>query len=349
MQENKKIVFIIPYFGKLPYYFHLWRQTALFNSKFDFLFITDIPEIQAYGNIKVLSMTFAEFQKKVQSRFDFTISLENPYKLCDYKPAYGYILEDEIKNYEFWGHCDIDVLLGDIDKFINENVLEKYDKIYEHGHMTLYRNTEENNRVFMNQGEYPEYNYQEVYQSRESYYYDEYYGMMLKSRRMNINTYLNPKEFFDVRTNCLEFVDVHDDRFKDVYFELSNGCIWAKMKDTSISKEIAYVHFQKRKMNYSKIDNLDNIMNTPIYIHLNEAEIFLENKKMPILKSKLYKVRSKYLHIVDFYKRYQLVKDEYVSIITYYKSRKKFKERRRAANILLEENNIENVDKKQFI
>ncbi len=346
MQENKKIVFIIPYFGKIPEYFDLWRKTALSNSKFDFLFITDIQEITEHKNIKVMSMTFGELQKKVQSRFEFPISLEEPYKLCDYKPAYGYIFEQEIEAYDFWGHCDIDMLLGNLEKFITSNILETYDKIYEHGHMTLYRNNKECNRMFMNNGDYPEYNFQEVYQSKESYYYDEYYGMMLKERRLNVNTYLNTKEFFDVRTNSLEFVDAHEDDYIDMYFELYQGSLIARKRDGSYFQEVAYAHFQKRKMNYTKINGIDDIFNTHIYIYPNIADTTFNATKISVWKSKGYKLRAKYLHMKDFYKRYQLVKDEYGSIRSYYESRQKFKERRGIANILLKGESSGSMDTK---
>ena len=46
---------------------------------------------------KIVAIGNAEIREKIQSKFDFKISLEEPYKLCDYKPAYGYIFEEFIR------------------------------------------------------------------------------------------------------------------------------------------------------------------------------------------------------------------------------------------------------------
>lgn len=43
------------------------------------------------------------------------------------------------------GHCDIDLLWGDIRKFLTDDILERYEKIGNQGHSTLYKNTKEVN------------------------------------------------------------------------------------------------------------------------------------------------------------------------------------------------------------
>lgn len=74
-------------------------------------------------------MSFEKLKELVQSHFDFQISLEAPYKLCDFKPAYGDIFKDYAEKYDFWGHCDFDMIFGNLRKFFNEDKLEKYDKV----------------------------------------------------------------------------------------------------------------------------------------------------------------------------------------------------------------------------
>ena len=68
------------------------------------------------------------------------VVLHKPYKLCDYRICYGAVFQDFIKNYDFWGFCDIDLLWGNIRTFITEGILNKYDKIGFQGHSTLVRN-----------------------------------------------------------------------------------------------------------------------------------------------------------------------------------------------------------------
>ena len=65
------------------------------------------------------------------------------------KPAYGYIFSDFISGYKMWGHCDIDTLMGHLEDFITDRDIAIYDKMFTLGHMIIYKNTEENNRLFM--------------------------------------------------------------------------------------------------------------------------------------------------------------------------------------------------------
>ena len=104
----QKIVIIFPYFGTLPVQYKMWRASALKNPTVDFLFFTD-ADVEPAKNILVHNMRFEEFQKITQQAFDFPIVLNRPYKLCEYKQAYGYILQEYIKEYDFWGFGDLDL------------------------------------------------------------------------------------------------------------------------------------------------------------------------------------------------------------------------------------------------
>ena len=42
-----------------------------------------------------------------------TMTIEDAYKLTDFKPAYGEIFQDYIIQYDFWGFTDIDLIYGD--------------------------------------------------------------------------------------------------------------------------------------------------------------------------------------------------------------------------------------------
>ena len=109
---------IIPYFGKLPNYFDLWLESVRHNLDYNFLIITDeeiennLPE-----NVRVIKSSFEDLVKKIQSLYPFKISLKSPYKLCDYRPAYGEIFKEELVKYDFWGYCDVDLIFGSINHF----------------------------------------------------------------------------------------------------------------------------------------------------------------------------------------------------------------------------------------
>lgn len=145
-----KVCFIIPYFGKLPDYFRVFLKTCSYNKRFQWLLVTDsVIEYQLPANVQIISMTFPDLIKLVNARMGFETALDRPYKLCDFKPAYGYIFENYLSGYDFWGHCDIDTVMGNLSSFLTYDLLAKYDKLFCMGHFVLYRNTYDNNRIFM--------------------------------------------------------------------------------------------------------------------------------------------------------------------------------------------------------
>jgi len=150
--KRNRITFICPYFGKLPEdYFQLWLNSCEVNEFCEWLIFTDDCTNYEYPpNITPIYLEFDEFRELIQKKFSFSIALDNPYKLCDYKPLYGYIFEEKIRDSEFWGYCDIsDCIFGNLKKFLTSEILEQYDKINYLGHMTIYRNDYRLNRLFL--------------------------------------------------------------------------------------------------------------------------------------------------------------------------------------------------------
>ena len=142
-----KIALIIPYFGKFRNDNDFWLKSIELNPTIDILIFTD-QQIKVPENVKLIAMSFIDFRRLIQSKFDFDVSIPQPYKICDFRPAYGYILSDYLSGYDFWGHCDNDLIFGNIRKFIPDSILNSYDKILRRGHFTLYRNKPETNDFF---------------------------------------------------------------------------------------------------------------------------------------------------------------------------------------------------------
>ncbi len=169
------IAYVVPYFGKLPNYFPLWLTSCKCNPTVDWLVFTDDKTEYDYPeNVKVTYCTLDDIRDKAQALFDFTISLERPYKLCDFKPAYGEIFQKELEGYDFFGHCDIDQVWGNIRAFYTDEVLENYDKIGFDAHSVLYRNTEEMRSLYRTivDGEETQ-NYINVYSTDKGFAFDE--------------------------------------------------------------------------------------------------------------------------------------------------------------------------------
>ncbi len=150
----KKIVIIIPYFGQYPYYYRLVIKSMLANKTVDWLFFTDQEEPEEKNNIKVIRCNLNDFNKLAEKKLSLTLNIKDPYKICDYKPAFGKIFEDYIKDYDFWGHADMDVIWGDI-RFFIDKYLNSYDIISAAkdriaGCFSLYKNTEQIKNLYQN-------------------------------------------------------------------------------------------------------------------------------------------------------------------------------------------------------
>lgn len=302
----KSIIFIIPYFGKLPEYFDVWKMSALYNKTVDFLFFTDIDELQEEENIKVVHISFNDFVKNFQEKFNFEISLQRAYKLCDFRPTYGFVLHDFVKDYDFWGNCDIDLIFGDIRRFITDDLLEKYEKILEHGHFTLYKNDVKMNSIFMSGNGYGEYNYKNVLSSPESLYFDECLGMQQICRKQNIKTYYNQDIFFDVKPWEKPFKHINGND-QSTIFKYAGGKIYKLTMlsdDTIEEEEIMYAHFQKRRMDWGIVSG---DYSQSFYIKPNKAfnTERLTRADFACKGINAYKLKKKIERLKEYIKRYK--------------------------------------------
>lgn len=255
-----KIALIVPYFGKLPNYFQLFLDSCACNPGFDWLIFTDDGRPFRYPeNVHKLPMSFSECKALIRSRFDFEIALPTPQKLCDYKCAYGYIFQDYLNGYAWWGHCDLDQIFGDLGAFVTEEMLHSYDKIGSLGHLTLYRNTPDNNRVFMNPLK-GRARYREVFTTERGCAFDEWLpdninDIYLESGRPlsldnpggDIHSYHTAFRLvdYDISRRCYQVSPVHNSVFrwedgKLTQFYRENGQLQ--------QREFPYVHLQKRQM-----------------------------------------------------------------------------------------------------
>lgn len=261
----KKLILISTYFGSLPSYFKLWLKTAEKNSDVDFFIYSDCEHGNLPKNVKIIPTSFDDIKKRVQSKFDFKIKLSTPYKLCDYKPAYGYIFEEDIKPYEYWGHFDLDTMLGRLTAFLPD---KKYEKIYSHGHLCIYRNTYENNRRFMLDGGM---SYKDAFTTDNILVFDETNGIQIKYNLLNIETY-NPRCFADISRHAHKFGLVvilpKPENFiynygKQVFYYENSAVYRSFFKDGKIeSQEFNYIHFSSRKMPIH-FENAESFFITP--------------------------------------------------------------------------------------
>lgn len=252
MKDYKKINMIIPYFGKFPNYFPLFLRSCEMNPTINWTIISDNQDYYKYPkNVNFIFMTFEELKDRVYSLFNFSIYLEHPYKLCDYKPAYGYIFYDLIKDFDYWGYCDIDVVYGNVRKFLTEDVL-KFKKIFVLGHFSLVENDKSCNEMFMATSLY-----KTVFSNKGSYNFDEEF-----MNKPNINKIFESngipvyKESFaaDIYTKSSDFILDYGDSIcenrKNAFFIWNDGKLIRYIEENNriLEKEFMYIHLQKRKM-----------------------------------------------------------------------------------------------------
>jgi len=143
---KNKIATIIPYFGKWPEWIELYFYSCSKNECIDWYFFTDCEGIKTqYPNVHFENMFFSDYCKIVSERLKIEFKPTSPYKLCDLKPFYGYIHQDILKTYDFWGFADVDVVWGNIKDFYTDKLLDKYDVFSTHndrlsGHFCILRN-----------------------------------------------------------------------------------------------------------------------------------------------------------------------------------------------------------------
>jgi len=149
-QSASSIAIIAVHFGVLPNYFQLWLDSCGHNEKFNWLVFADadLSSYAAPGNVGFRPMTLSGFRERMSDALGFEVGLGSPYKVCDFRPAFSVLLEGEARRYDYWGHCDLDMIFGDLSRFVTADLLARYDKTFSVGHLTLYRNCALANEMF---------------------------------------------------------------------------------------------------------------------------------------------------------------------------------------------------------
>ncbi|MCD7994563.1 MAG: hypothetical protein LUK37_23400, partial [Clostridia bacterium] len=157
----------------------------------------------------------------------------------------------------YWGHCDIDVIWGDLSKFYPDELIRQYDRFLIWGHLTLYKNTPENNEVFK-KAVFGKVNYKTIISSRYNWGFDEYrkYALLRIQEKMEgYEIYRVRKAIADIspwngyqicdgggygETSIMSALD---------FVRVESGAVYVKRKAEDAEEEKAYIHFQKRGFN----------------------------------------------------------------------------------------------------
>lgn len=153
--RTPSIRFVIPYFGAWPFWMDFFLEGCRRNGDIEWLFFTDcgVPESPP-ANVSFIETSFQAYCELVSERLGISFYPLQPYKLCDIKPALGYIHADHLTDVDFWAFGDIDVIYGDLRQYFTAERLAEKDLFATHarrisGHLCLLRNTPVMREAFM--------------------------------------------------------------------------------------------------------------------------------------------------------------------------------------------------------
>lgn len=253
----KKILVFAFWFGKLPNYFDFWKESVRLNPSLDFVFFTDTKKIDNIpDNLKIEYMTFEQMKSNIKGKLNFPISLETPYKVCEYRCGFGYIFPQYTEGYDFWGHCDIDVIFGDLRKFLTEDVLNSYERINTHAHLILYKNNEKLNNLFLTDHKYSCYSYKDAYKLKEVCFYDEWGGLSAFAPKFGIKQY-DEIVYADIDPYNFQFnlIGLNLETEHSIFVWKDGKLFYVYLEHNQIKRiELEYAHLQKRKMIVNNVD-----------------------------------------------------------------------------------------------
>jgi hypothetical protein len=149
MSDNQKpwLILLCFYFGKWPAWMNFFVESCRWNPDVHWRFYTDCgePENRA-GNIDYVPISFDDYKALARARLGIAFDPLHPYKLCDLRPALGFLHEQDTIGYPYFGYADIDVIYGNIASFYGEERLAEFDIVSTHperlsGHFAVLRNT----------------------------------------------------------------------------------------------------------------------------------------------------------------------------------------------------------------
>lgn len=175
MEDMKRIAVIICYFGRLPWYFAYFVHSCRFNPSVDFYVVSDdrtwsrpLP-----SNVTLRYMSLGEINALATNTLGFATDIRDPYKLNDFKPAYALMFPEIVRRYDFWAYGDIDVIYGNLRRFLTPDLLSGKELIsvrhdFISGYFLLLRNSRKMNTLFMLSRDF-----RKVLGSRKHYCFDE--------------------------------------------------------------------------------------------------------------------------------------------------------------------------------
>lgn len=159
---------------KFPWYFSYFLHSCGFNKTIDYLIFSDIQfESAMPDNVKLINLSRNELKMMASKKIGFEVAINFPYKICDFRPAFGKIFEDYLVGYDYWAHGDIDIIYGNLRNFLTDDLLNSVQFIsvqpdFIRGCFAVYKNEVYVN-TFFTRGK----DYKKVFSTNEFLGFDE--------------------------------------------------------------------------------------------------------------------------------------------------------------------------------
>jgi len=302
----KRICIVIVYFGNWPKWFEFFLQSCRYNPSINWIFYTDciIPEKHP-KNVKFIKGNLKNLNQLISEKLGILSGIKDSYKVCDFRPAFGIIFGEYLTDYNFWGYGDIDLIYGDIGKFITEEDLNKYDIIstkkgFTAGHFMLLKNSKEVNNFYKKT-----LNYRNVFERRDWVGFDEGSWSIVRAqpndeffiKNKNIQSFTHAVKFYGKKGLIRA-------RFKDVIFEDSElkgnwEVIWYKGKliERTNGIEVMYLHFLNSKKD--KDFKVQKFKKFPLSFSITPRGIF-EEKNPYMIHIYYRRLKFRLLQKIDF-------------------------------------------------
>lgn len=128
--KTKVCIFSV-YIGELPKYINYWKISAKFNKDYDWYVFTDsVKETTKEENITFIPIDLNKLINLVNLKLKTPeIKIQTLNRIADFKVMYADIFENISEQYDWWGWTDLDVIYGNFNEFLNDDIFSRYEII----------------------------------------------------------------------------------------------------------------------------------------------------------------------------------------------------------------------------
>lgn len=265
------ICIVIPYFGKWPFWINYFLLSCRYNPTIDWVIYSDCGVLPSCPpNVKMIEMSFDDYCQLVSRKLAIQFKPTYPYKLCDIRPALGVIHADILRDYDFWGFSDIDLVYGDLRAFFTPLRLSQKEVFSNHatrisGHLCLIRNLPDLNKAYQKV-----IHWEAKFENQEHLAFDEKDFSRVFLRHKNspqwvraiacwVDPWLQRAEFVESYSTPNARIAWLDGKY--IFPETWKWNEGVLTNDLNVGKSFAYFHFYVWKNNWSQRKDIAELSN----------------------------------------------------------------------------------------